>query len=199
MDNPSEESGILPSREWKRAARGQPWYPGETLITGIGQGYTLVTVLQLANATATLAMRGLRPKPHLLRSVQLSQDTQLQLQSPAIPVSIGEFDAANWDTIFKAMVAVAHDPKGTAYSANRGVQYKVAAKTGTAQLFEIAQDEEYEEDKVRKDLRDHAVYVAYAPADAPRIAVALIAEHAGSGGRVGGPIARKVMDAYLAK
>jgi len=97
------------------------------------------------------------------------------------------------------MVAVAHNPRGTAYSANLGAGYRIAAKTGTAQVAGIAQDEEYEVEKITRKLRDHAVYIAYAPAQAPRIAIALIAEHAGSGGRIGGPIARKVMDAYLAK
>ena len=199
IDTTGESSGILPSREWKRASRGQPWFPGETLITGIGQGYTLVTPLQLASATATLATRGQRVKPRLLHSVQLSPNTPPQLQEIEAAVSIGDFDKGDWDYVQKAMLDVANHPRGTAYRANLGTEYTVAAKTGTAQVFGIAQDEEYEAEKLRRKLRDHAVYIAYAPAEEPRIAIALIAEHAGSGGSVAGPIARKVMDAYLGK
>ncbi len=197
VDTTGEADGILPSRQWKNAVKGQSWFPGETLITGIGQGYMLVTPLQLASATAMLATRGERVKPRLLYRVQASADESVEMQAPTAPVKVGVFDAAHWEYIHKAMVDVAHTPRGTAYRANRGTTYRVAAKTGTAQVFGIAQDAKYEADKLSRKLRDHAVYIAYAPADAPRIAIAVIVEHGGSGGSVAGPIAREVMDAYL--
>lgn len=199
VDTTGEAEGILPSRQWKNANKGQPWFPGETLITGIGQGYMLVTPLQLASATAMLATRGTRMKPRLLHRVQAATDTEAKIQVLSAPVNVSVFDKRHWDYIHQAMVAVAHKPNGTAYKANLGVSYRIAAKTGTAQVFSIAQDGKYEVEKLRKKLHDHALYIAYAPAEAPRIAIAVIAEHGGSGGSVAGPIARKVMDAYFGK
>ena len=198
VDSTGEMVGILPSREWKSASRGQSWFVGETLIIGIGQGYTLVTPMQLASATTILAMRGRRFKPRLLQGIQLP-GAELQPQPPVDLGNIGNFEDAHWDYVHEAMMSVAHKPTGTAYRSNYGTAYQVAAKTGTAQVFGLAQDQEYKADKIRKKLRDHATYIAYAPADAPRIAVALIVEHGGSGSRVAGPIARQVMDAYLVK
>ena len=104
---------------------------------------------------------------------------------------------AHWDSILEAMQDVVHDYRGTAFNSNRGVGYRVAAKTGTAQVVAIAQDEEYDAENLARELRDHALYIAYAPVQDPRIAVAVLVEHGGSGGRVAAPVARRVMDEYL--
>ena len=199
IDSTGERPGLMPSREWKRNARGMPWFPGETLITGIGQGALLVTPLQLSNATAALAMQGLRYKPHLVKSIEDSvsgEDQQIE------PMVVGNYQLKkkiNWKHVVKGMTNVVHNVRGTANRIARGLQYEIAGKTGTAQVFGIAQDEEYEEDKVSKKLRDHALFMAFAPADDPRIAVAVVVENGGHGSSVAAPIARKIMDAYLLK
>lgn len=196
IDSTGEAEGILPSRAWKRKMRNEPWFPGETLITGIGQGYLATTPLQLASATATLATGGERMRPRLLASVgtaPAARDTRgAQLLS-----RIEIVDQANWDSMLQAMQDVAHDYRGTAFNSFRDVRYRVAAKTGTAQVVAIAQDDEYDAESLARELRDHALYVAYAPVHAPRIAVVVLVEHGGSGGRVAAPVARRVMDEYL--
>ncbi len=199
IDIAGELSGILPSTEWKRRTKGKPWYLGETLISGIGQGYTLATPLQLAVATATLANRGHYIQPHLLDRERLG-DTRLPppvAPDPALTKPIPIRDEANWDYIFDAMVDVIHGRHGTARKLARGQPYKIAGKTGTAQVFGIKQDEEYVADDIARHLRDHALFVAFAPADDPRIAVAVIVENGGSGGSVAAPVAGAVIDAYL--
>ncbi len=199
IDLKGERSGLLPSREWKRANRNEPWYPGETLITGIGQGFTLVTPLQLASMTTAIANKGKRLIPRMVRSIQdpLSQeniepgirrDTSVILKQPE-----------NWETIIKAMTDVVHGPKGTARAIGRNAPYRIAGKTGTAQIYEIKQDEKYEKEKVKKTLRDHALFISFAPVDKPKIAVAVVVENAGSGSAVAAPMARTIMDAYLIK
>ncbi len=196
IDSTGEAGGILPSRKWKRKMRNEPWFPGETLITGIGQGYLAATPLQLASATATLATGGVRMRPRLLASVgepPAARDTRGAQVLSRIEIVEDE----HWRDILAAMQDVAHDFRGTAFGANRGVGYRVAAKTGTAQVVAIAQDDEYDAEKLARELRDHALYVAYAPVDEPRIAIAVLVEHGGSGGRVAAPVARRVMDAYL--
>ena len=197
VDSTGERDGLMPSRDWKRGHDGMPWFPGETLITGIGQGALLVTPLQLANSTAAFSMRGVRYRPHLVRTVEkipqyTRQDTVSQID--------GRYELLrekNWQHVHDAMVNVVHGLRGTAHRISKGMQYKTAGKTGTAQVFEIAQDEEYEEDKVIERLRDHALFISYAPADNPRIAVAVIVENGGHGSSVAAPIARRIMDAYL--
>ncbi len=197
IDSTGERDGLLPSREWKQRTEHMPWFPGETLITGIGQGALLVTPLQLANSTAALALRGKRFRPHLVRSVERVTDQQ---QVEYTVAQTGDYRLqreANWKHVHKAMVDVVHHIRGTAFRISQGLQYQVAGKTGTAQVFEVAQDEEYDEETVAENLRDHALFISYAPADEPRIAVAIIVEHGGSGSSVAAPIARRIMDAYL--
>ena len=196
IDSTGEAGGILPSRGWKRKMRNEPWFPGETLITGIGQGYLATTPLQLASATATLASGGVRLRPRLLASVG-SAPADRDTRGAQVLSRVEIVDEAHWNSILQAMQDVAHDYRGTAFSANRDVGYRVAAKTGTAQVVAIAQDDEYDAEKLARELRDHALYVAYAPVPAPRIVVAVLVEHGGSGGRVAAPVARWVMDAYL--
>ena len=197
IDLRGELSGLNPSREWKRKTRNLPWFPGETLITGIGQGFMLVTPLQLANATAALADMGHRFKPRMLYGIQDPESETIKTTEPEPLDSIPIVNQADWLSVIKSMKNVVHSLHGTARGMSHNLQYKVAGKTGTAQVFGIAQDAEYKKEDIAKKLRDHALFIAFAPADNPRIAVALIVENAGHGGSAASPIARKVMDQYL--
>ena len=176
-----------------------PWFPGETLITGIGQGFTLTTPLQLANITAILGNGGQRYKPRIIHAIGEPGVEEITLQKHRHIGVVQKDNPENWNIIIKAMKQVVHGLRGTARGINRNLEYKVAGKTGTAQVFGIKEDEEYDEEKIAKKLRDHALFISFAPADEPRIAVAVIVENGGSGGAVAAPIARKVMDAYLLK
>ena len=197
VDSTGERSGLLPSREWKRRHEGMPWFPGETLITGIGQGALLVTPLQLANSTAAFASRGTRYQPHLVKSVEKIPDYNRIVIASRVAGRYELLKPKNWEHVHNAMVNVVHGLRGTAHRISQGIEYQVAGKTGTAQVFEVAQDEEYDEETVAEKLRDHALFVSYAPADNPRIAVAVIVENGGHGSSVAAPIARRIMDAYL--
>ena len=198
VDSTGERNGLLPSREWKRGHDGMPWFPGETLITGIGQGALLVTPLQLANSTAAFALKGVRYQPHLVRSVEKIPQYEHVETASRIVGRYELLNEKNWEHVHKAMINVVHGLRGTAhYSIGRNIEYTVAGKTGTAQVFEIAQDEEYEEEEIIERLRDHALFISYAPAENPRIAVAVIVENGGHGSSVAAPIARRIMDAYL--
>jgi len=198
VDSTGERNGIMPSREWKRGHDGMPWFPGETLITGIGQGALLVTPLQLANSTAAFARKGVRYKPHLVKAIEMITDNSRVDTASEVVARYPVKRMQNWQHVHDAMVNVVHGLRGTAhYSIGRDIKYKVAGKTGTAQVFEIAQDAEYEEEDVIQRLRDHALFISYAPAENPRIAVAVIVENGGHGSSVAAPIARQIMDAYL--
>ena len=197
IDSTGERNGLMPTREWKRGAEGLPWFPGETLITGIGQGALLVTPLQLANSTAAFASWGTRFQPRLVKAVEKIPQYEKVATSSSIAGRYEVVKPENWEHVHKAMINVVHGLRGTAHRISRGLDYQVAGKTGTAQVFEIAQDEEYDEEEVHEKLRDHALFVSYAPADAPRIAVAVIVENGGHGSSVAAPIARLIMDAYL--
>ena len=199
IDLPLEKSGLLPSREWKMRTRKENWYPGETLNIGIGQGYMTTTPMQLAQITSRMAMRGKGFKPHI---VHATQDALTSTTTPILPEPLPQIPhrhAQDWETVINAMVEVTASQRGTAYRVFKDAPYRVAAKTGTAQVAGMSQ----EELKARKledtpfHLRDHALIVAFAPAEDPKIAVAVIAEHAGHGGSAAGPIARQVMDQYL--
>ncbi|HEY5789369.1 MAG TPA: penicillin-binding transpeptidase domain-containing protein, partial [Gammaproteobacteria bacterium] len=187
IDVGGESPGLLPSRAWKRAARNQAWYPGETVITGIGQGFMQATPLQLAVATAQLARGGQPFTPRLV----------LDGDAPAAPPAAPPVDRKQWEAVVGAMTDVIHGARGTARGIAQGAAYRIAGKTGTAQIFGIAQEEEYEEAEVPEHLRDHALFIGFAPADDPRIAVAVVVENGGSGGRAAAPVARAVMDRYL--
>jgi penicillin-binding protein 2 len=197
IDLHGESAGLLPSEEWKRRAKGQAWFPGETLISGIGQGFTLTTPLQLAMATATLSTRGVRLRPQV---VLRRDDPTTQSTVNLVPETLDTVtpnQERNWQTVIDAMADVVHGPKGTARRIGVGATYRIAGKTGTAQVFGIAQDEEYDEEKVDKKLRDHALFIAFAPVDNPRIALVVLVENGGSGSKTAAPIARKVMDHYF--
>jgi penicillin-binding protein 2 len=199
LDLPLEKSGLFPSREWKMAARRESWYPGETLNIGIGQGYTLTTPLQLAQMTARIAMRGGGFTPHTLRVIEDPITKQRENVTPQPLERIQLKDNRNWRTVISAMEDVTHSPSGTANRIGKDAPYRIASKTGTAQVASLRQDEvkapTIEQTPVH--LRDHALFIAFAPVDEPRIAIAVIAEHAGGGSAVAAPIARKVMDQYL--
>ena len=200
LDLPGEKGGLLPSREWKRRVRRENWYPGETLNIGIGQGYMTATPLQLAQITARIAMRGGGFRPHILHATQNAATGTVTAIAPEPLPQIEMRDPRDWERIVHAMELVAQEPGGTAYRIGHDAPYRIAAKTGTVQVAALAQDEELapKQNEVAEHLRDHALFIAFAPAEAPRIAISVLVEHAGGGGgAIAAPIAREVMDAYL--
>lgn len=192
LDMFEEAAGLMPSREWKRAARRQPWYPGETVITGIGQGYMLATPLQLAHSTALIANKGVWRRPRLMMHAE-----GMPPDESGTPDNIELKNPDDWDFITAALEDVMHAPHGTSRAAALGAPYRIAGKTGTAQVVAIAQGERYDSASLAERHRDHALYVGFAPADAPRIAVAVMVENGESGGRVAAPVARQLFDAWL--
>ena len=197
IDLLGEPSGLMPSKEWKRRVRNQPWYPGETIITGIGQGYMLVTPMQLAAATATLANRGNKITPRFLKAIE---NPQSQTREELPIKSAGLIEATNpraYDYVIKAMEDVVHGKKGTARRLGKDIKYRMAGKTGTAQVKSIAQNETYNEEDTEKKFRDHSLFVGFAPVDDPKIAIAVVIEHGGSGSRTAAPIAKRLIDFYL--
>ena len=200
IDIGGEAAGLVPSTRWKREALGQPWYPGETLIAGIGQGATLVTPIQLVMATAVIANRGRLVRPFLLSEVRDSATGQLMIKAPVQPgKTIVSAAAEDWDLIIHSMEEVLHGERGTARSSGAGSEYHIAGKTGTAQVIAIGQDEEYNEEEIPEELRDHALFIAFAPAATPEIAMAVIVENGGGGSRTAAPIARELLDHYFHK
>lgn len=195
IDIRGELEGLLPTPEWKRRRWNQPWYPGETVIFGIGQGYMLTTPMQLAQATSIFANNGVAMKPHLVTGIQDSMSGVVRPVPQVITDRI-ELKPENVEIVRKGMEDVTL-PGGTAVSVGAGAPYAVAAKTGTAQVVGIKQGERYDSNKLDERHRDHALFIAYAPAEDPQIALSIIVENGESGGAVAGPIARKVMDYYL--
>jgi penicillin-binding protein 2 len=195
IDVKDEVSGNLPSRAWKQKRFKQVWYPGETVIAGIGQGYTLVTPLQLAHATAMIANKGIDFPPHFVKAIQDSRTGETR---PVVYPERSPFNFKNGDLalVLDAMVAVTQ-PGGTAARAAAGAEYSFGGKTGTAQVKSIKQGERYDEKTVEERFRDHALFIAYAPAHDPRIALGMIVENGGHGGSTAAPIARQVLDYYL--
>lgn len=199
IDIPGETRGILPSREWKRRIKNEAWYPGETLITGIGQGFNVSSPIQLAVGTAVLANHGLHIQPHLGLAVRPDKDSDLIYFEPEVIGTVPIVNKSNWDYMFDSMEAVVHGARGTARRIGKDAQFKIAGKTGTAQVYGIAQGEKYDKENLADRLRDHALFIAFAPVDDPQIAVAAIVENGESGGGVTAPIVRAVLDAYLLK
>ncbi len=195
IDIAGEVGGLLPTPEWKQRRFKQPWYMGETVIVGIGQGYTLTTPMQLAQATAILANKGVAMRPRLVSAV-VDAKTLVTTPTPAIVSDRITLDKSNVEIVNLGMIDVTL-PGGTAASVGANAGYSIAAKTGTAQVIGIKQNEKYNEKLVNERHRDHALFVAYAPAEDPQIALAVIVENGGHGGSAAGPIARKVMDYYL--
>ncbi len=201
IDIAGERGGIMPSPAWKKSAfsarEQQVWFPGETVIVGIGQGYWTATLLQLAKATALLATRGQPYQPRLVRAL-VDPETGAVEERPPRPLPRIELNRPeSWETIVDAMVAVTTG--GTASRAARGAAYSIAGKTGTAQVFSVGQTEKYDEKEIAERLRDHALFIAFAPADRPALAVAVLVENGGFGSSAAAPIARAIFDAYLVK
>ncbi len=188
--------GLLPSRDWKRAVRNEAWYPGDSVNMSIGQGFNLATPLQLATATAVTANRGRWAQARLLKDVVGDRPV-----SEVLPAASQEdiilSDPSDWEFIIDGMVDVMHGPRGTARAVGQGASYRMAGKTGTAQVFSLAEDEEYEEEEVKERLRDHALFIGFAPVEDPQIAVAVIVENGGSGSGTAAPLARAMFDAWL--
>lgn len=190
IDVPSERKGIWPSREWKRAAKGQAWYPGDTVNVSIGQGYMLATPLQLAVMTSTIANRGVRYRPQFIQKIGD------QVHEPIIEDKI-EMKPEYWDAIFEGMAEVMHGARGTARRVGENAEYRIAGKSGTAQVVAIAQNAKYNSALLKERHRDHALFVAFAPLEDPQIAVAVMLENAEGGSSQAAPVARAMTDAYL--
>jgi len=199
IDIPSEKSGLLPSRAWKTRVHHQAWFPGETLNVGIGQGYWQVTPLQLAQITARMAMRGAGYTPHLIHAYADAPGGQLSGFEPTQLPPINVRDQGIFDRVIKAMQLVTQQPGGTAYAVFKDAPYTSAGKTGTAQVAGLSQEDIVapKQDTLPVRLRDHAIFIAFAPVENPMIAVAVIAEHGGHGGSVAAPVARQLMDQWI--
>lgn len=198
IDILGESRGILPSTEWKRTSYKRPeqkrWYAGETISLGIGQGYNSFTMLQLAMATASLANNGVRTRPHLVREVLDVESKESQQVVKAQAQSLG-YKAEDLEIIRQAMIGV--NLEGTSAASFAGTSYTSAGKTGTAQVFTIKQSEKYNASKIDERLRDHALFIAFAPAENPKVALALVVENGGFGAQSAAPIARRVFDFVL--
>ncbi len=189
IDTTNERSGVLPSTRWKRETMNQPWYPGETISASIGQGYMLATPLQLAEAVSVIASRGDRRSPRLVRAINGEP-----VDAPRLPPI--EADPAYWDAVEAGMLEVVYGKRGTAKSLAKGIRYQMAGKTGTAQVIGIAQGAVYKEEEVAERHRHHGLFIAFAPVEAPTIAVAIIVEN-GGGSSAASPVARRVIDTWL--
>lgn len=196
LDVNEAQQGLLPSRAWKRAVKREPWYPGDSLNMGIGQGYMLVTPLQLATATAVLAARGTWHQPHLLK--QVMDGTPVSDVLPKQTMSnIHLRSHSEWVSVVGGMEAVMNGPHGTARRVGRGSPFQLAGKSGTAQVVGLPQDNHYDEKEKALRLRDHALFIMFAPAEKPKIAVAVIVENAGSGSGAAAPVAKQIVDAWI--
>lgn len=202
IDIPGEKAGLYASPEWKRRAfkraGDQAWFPGETISMGIGQGAITVTPLQQAHFAAEIAERGrLIATPRLVSAIRTAGSTTIVHRNPRLAKPIDIATSEQWDVVYDGMLGVVSMPGGTAYASGIGAKYKFAGKTGTAQVFTIKQNESTRAKIVDERKRDHAWFIAYAPAEDPRIAVAVLVENGGFGASAAAPIARKVLDAYL--
>jgi len=192
VDQTGERAGVLPSREWKAKKTKLPWFPGDTLNMSIGQGDMLVTPMQLANATSIIARRGQRIVPRFVKSIN-GVDTAM---TTLPPLKLNQ--EANWNTVYEGMTAVIHGPHGTAAHLSKNITYHMAGKTGTAQVIGIKQNEKYNAALIELRQRDHALFIAFAPVENPQIAVAVVVENGEHGSSSAAPIAKAVIDQYLA-
>lgn len=198
IDIPGEKGGILPSKAWKKINKDEPWYRGETLIVGIGQGFMTSSPLQLAVATAALGNKGGLFKPKLLTNIQTPNQAIEEIPGDP-PVQIPIKNIKNWEDVVEGMRQTIYAPKGTARRLNKDLTYTLAGKTGTAQVFGLDAEEQYIAEKLDERLRDHALFTGFAPIDNPEIAIAIIVENAGSGSSKAAPLARQVLDVYFKK
>lgn len=191
IDLPSEATGLMPSRDWKRGVRGLAWYPGDTVNVSIGQGFMLATPLQLAVAASRLATRGEVRAPKLVNTVGN------QMRAEVSEMGRIEIPKRYWDFVLDAMTGVVRDAQGTARRAIGNIDYTMAGKTGTAQVVGIKQDEKYDASKLVKVQRDHALFIAFAPVEKPRIALGIIVENGEHGSSTAAPVARAMIDKYI--
>jgi penicillin-binding protein 2 len=201
IDIDGEKPGLLPSREWKEKAFSRPadrvWFPGDTVNMGIGQGFLLATPLQLAHLASIIAGRGQTYEPRLVIALRDPNTGETKALPPKASPPVLVEDAAKWQRVINGMMGVMSPPRGTARASAAGAPYSIAGKSGTAQVFSIGQTEKYDEKQIAERLRDHALFIAFAPADSPRIAVAVLVENGRSGSGAAAPVARKLFDAYL--
>lgn len=197
LDLLGENPGVLPSRQWKRGQFGDPWYPGETVIAGIGQGFIVATPLQMATALSTLANGGTRYAPRLLFAAKSAGGGQAQRLTAPIVQQVPVKDQVNWDIVREGMRLVVHGQKGTARRIKPESGYQIAGKSGTAQVVAQEGDAKQKASQTARHLRHHALFMAYAPFTHPRIVVAVVVEHGGGGSVEAAPIARAVIDAWL--
>ncbi len=197
IDLPHESAGLMPSRAWKHATTGKPWYPGETLNTVIGQGQTTATPLQLATMVSRIAMRGGGYKPHLLKAWRSANGTVHNYKPQALR-PITQPTANDWHEVIKGMRMVVSAPHGTAFhTIGQHLEYPIAGKTGTAQVADLPRGPAPNENNVPRAKRPHALFIAFAPIKHPKIAVATVIDHGGGGASVAAPVCRKVIDQYL--
>jgi penicillin-binding protein 2 len=201
IDIPGEKAGLIASPEWKKRTfkkkADQVWFPGETISMGIGQGPITVTPLQQAHFAAEIAEEGkIIAVPRLVAGVRPAGSNQVSRKAPQMMPPVDLATDEQWQVVHDGMQG-AVSPGGTAYQAGVGAQYKFAGKTGTAQVFTLKENQKYKASEVEERLRDHAWFIAYAPADNPTIAISVLVENGGFGAAAAAPIARKVLDAYL--
>ncbi|WP_418805307.1 penicillin-binding transpeptidase domain-containing protein, partial [Parasutterella sp.] len=194
IDLVGEARGILPSREWKQRRFKQRWAQGDTISIGIGQGYNAFTILQLAHAVATLANDGIVMKPHLVKKIINSKTGEEEIVAKN-PVDVIPLKKENVNFIKRAMQDVTQ--KGTGRAIFAGAPYTIGGKTGTAQVLGIKQGETYNKNKIKERHRDHSLFIAFAPVDKPKIALAIMVENGGFGAAAAAPLARKILDYYL--
>ncbi|QBQ53300.1 penicillin-binding protein 2 [Nitrosococcus wardiae] len=197
IDIPGERAGLLPSRDWKRQVHQLPWFPGETVITGIGQGFIQATPLQLATIVAVLAEQGVKRAPGVVYASRAPGAEKITLRPTRAAELVSINKAKYWEQVEAAMVEAVHGERGTARRISKDLSFQIAGKTGTAQVFSVKENERYTEAEVPMKLRDHALFIAYAPVADPVIAVAVVVENGGHGGSVAAPIGRRLIDVYL--
>ena len=193
MDIWGDSPGILPSTQWKKSIRGGAWFPGETVIAGIGQGYWVTTPLQLAASTLPIATQGIWREPVMVKSGSGPFEQVDRPQEFEIPVR----NPANWKRTIKAMEDVMHGARGTARRVGAEARYRIAGKTGTAQVRSLGEEEEYDEETIEERFRDHALFVGFAPVDQPEVVISVVVENGGGGSSTAAPIAKQVLDAVM--
>ncbi|MGD9842263.1 MAG: penicillin-binding protein 2, partial [Steroidobacteraceae bacterium] len=196
IDISGEKKATLPSTAWKQQQRKENWYPGDNINIGIGQGFLTVTPMQLANATAAVAMHGKRFQPRLVHAVRDAITGDKRVVEPIPLPDASSNDDSSWGVVIKGMEEVIK-PGGTAVAAFAGAPYSVAGKTGTAQAFSVARGQKYNEKQLAKNRLDHALFIAFAPIENPKLAIAVIVENGRHGGSTAAPIARRLFDFML--
>lgn len=199
LDLLGESAGVLPSRAWKRGQFGLPWYPGETVIAGIGQGFNVTTPVQLATALSALVNGGVRHKPRLLFAAKRAGNEQARRAPAPVALQIPINKVANWQVIQEGMRRVVHGERGTARAIKPSADFQIAGKSGTAQVVAQAVGTEYDASQTAEHLRHHALFIAFAPFSDPGIVVSVVVEHGGGGSSQAAPVARAVIDSWMSQ